>query len=73
MPLRILEGVMRVSGGDCEQVSVKSTSAMEWDAMVALSHAASDIELQAPVEIGQTVVKMFGDIELVATSEVHKV
>lgn len=73
-PRRIVTSLVRVSGGELPVVSVKTASDIPKDQIQNCIRALKDVELQAPVHVGDVVLAdVCGTgIDVVATRTVEK-
>lgn len=71
-PRRIVTTTVKVKGGKYPMVSVKTASDIPKDKIMACIKALSDIEVEAPVRIGDIILKNAADtgVDVVATKEV---
>ncbi len=72
-PRRIVMSVVKVVGGDLPTVSVKTNKPVPKKCIQEVMKATASIELKAPVEIGQVIIKDICGADVVATRRVKKV
>lgn len=73
-PLRMLTGSVRVANGEFPLASVKTAAPIPKEYLQALGQLTHQIEIEAPVEIGQVIAEnLLGeDIQLVATRKIGR-
>ncbi len=73
-PKRVVMTVLRVRGGDLPVVSVKTSRPVPKKLIPAIMRELAKIELEAPVSIGQTVVRniLGTGVDIVATRNIAK-
>jgi len=73
-PTRILPTTVKVIGGDLPLVPVKTLSPIPKDAIEKVMLITADIELRAPVKIGQVICEDLAGtgVKLVATRSIRK-
>lgn len=71
-PTRIVTSTVRVTGGEADMVSVKTKADIPKGKIFDCVKALKDIEIQAPVRIGDVVVSNVADtgIDVVATKNI---
>ena len=71
-PTRIVTTTVKVTGGSSRMVSVKTREDIPKEKSFACTRALKDIEVQAPVHIGDVVVENVADtgVDVVATKNV---
>jgi CxxC motif-containing protein len=69
-PMRTFTGTMRVAGGEFPVVPVRSATAVERDALLALAKTVAGALAKAPVSIGDVVLVTDESVVLVATASV---
>lgn len=71
-PTRIVTSTVRVTGGEADMVSVKTKEDIPKGKIFDCVKALKDIEIQAPVRIGDVVVSNVADtgIDVVATKNI---
>ena len=74
-PTRTVTSTVRVKGGEQPAASVKTASEIPKDRMIDIIRAIKEIELAAPVRIGDIVCENVADtgVNMVATSNVDAV
>ena len=70
-PRRMVFSVLKVKNGDMPTVSVKTASPVPKECIPKIMKALSSIEVDAPVEVGQVILKVCGT-DIVATRKVRK-
>lgn len=63
-PTRIVTSTVRVIGGSCPMVNVKTESDIPKDKIAACMAALKGVEISAPVRIGDVVIKNVADTEV---------
>jgi CxxC motif-containing protein len=73
-PRRIVTSSVRVKGGHLPSVSVKTETDIPKDKIFACIRALKEIELTAPVTIGQVVVENVADtgVKVIATKNIYR-
>lgn len=71
-PTRIVTSTVRVIGGSCPMVNVKTESDIPKDKIAACMAALKGVEIPAPVRIGDVVVKNVAgtDVNIIAARNV---
>ena len=74
-PTRVLPTTVRVSNGERPLVSVKTADPIPKDKIIKVMREIAGIEVEAPVEIGQVIIKdiLNTGVNLVTTSVVDRV
>ncbi|MBS7611310.1 DUF1667 domain-containing protein [Candidatus Bathyarchaeota archaeon] len=72
-PRRVVISVVKVVGGDLPTVSVKTSKPVPKKCIPEIMKATASIELKAPVEIGQVVIRDICGVDVIATRRVKKV
>lgn len=72
-PTRIVTTTVRVTGGTADMVSVKTKEDIPKGKIFECIQALKDIEVQAPVHIGDVLVKNIAGtgVDIVATKNIH--
>lgn len=71
-PLRVVTTTVRVTGGSCNMVSVKTEGAIPKGKIFEAMKAINEVKVKAPVNIGDVIIKnLLGlNIDVLATSNV---
>lgn len=71
-PTRIVTSTVRVTGSDLPMVSVKTQSDIPKDKIMDIMHCLKDIEVSAPVHIGDIILKNAAgtNVNIIATKNV---
>lgn len=71
-PVRVVTSTVRVQGGTLEVASVKTASAIPKDKMFDCIRALKEIDVPAPVSIGQVIISNVAGtgVDIVATKDV---
>ncbi|MCY0868959.1 MAG: DUF1667 domain-containing protein [Desulfurococcus sp.] len=72
-PRRVVMTVIKVRGGNTPVVPVKTSKPVPKECIEDVIKATLNIELEAPVEIGEVVVRDICGADLVATRRVEKI
>ncbi|MCC6056462.1 MAG: DUF1667 domain-containing protein [Desulfurococcaceae archaeon] len=71
-PVRHVMTVVKVRGGDLPTVSLITSKPVPKNCIEKVMEATANIELEAPVELGQVVVRDVCGANLITTRKVHK-
>lgn len=71
-PRRIVMTVVRVRNGEFPTVSVKTDRPVPKECIERVMKATVDLEVEAPVEVGEVLLRDICDASLVATRRVRK-
>jgi len=71
-PRRIVISVVKVKNGNLPTVSIKTSKPVPKKCITAIMKATASIELEAPVEIGQVIIKDICGSDIVATRRIKK-
>ena len=71
-PRRMVFTVVKVRGGELPTVSVKTSEPVPKSLISEVMKATAFLEVEAPVEVGQVVLKNVCGVDLVATRSVGK-
>ncbi len=74
-PTRTVTSTVKVFGGDSPMLSVKTKKDIPKEKITACISALKDCECQAPIEIGEIILKNVADtgIDVVATKCIHSI
>jgi len=72
-PVRYVMTVARVRGGDIPTVSLITSRPVPKSCMEKVMEATANLELEAPIELGQVVLRNICGADLIATRRVRKV
>ncbi len=74
-PTRTVTSIVKVTGGDSTMLSVKTKEDIPKEKIKACIAALKDLQLQAPIEIGEIILKNVADtgIDIVATKCIHSI
>ncbi len=72
-PMRIVMSVIRVKNGSLPTVSVKTDRPIPKECIPKVMNALASIEIEAPVEIGQVVLKDICGANIVTTRKVKRI
>lgn len=74
-PTRTVTSTVKVKGGDSQMLSVKTKEDIPKEKIMDCISALKDLELNAPIEIGEVVLKNVADteIDIIATKCIHSI
>lgn len=73
-PTRIVTSVVKVCGGECNMISVKTKEDIPKEKIFECVRALKDLEVKAPIHIGEVILKDVANtgVDIVATKNVEK-
>lgn len=71
-PVRPVMTVIKVKNGELPTVSVITSKPVPKKCIAEIMRATANIEVEAPVEVGQVIVKNVCGVDLIATRSVRK-
>lgn len=72
-PLRYVMSVVKVKGGDLPTVSVVTHNPVPKNCIWQIMEALAKIEVEAPVEIGDVIIKNICGTDIIATRRIKKI
>lgn len=72
-PLRYVMSVVKVKGGDLPTVSVVTRNPVPKNCIWQIMEALAKIEVEAPVEIGDVIIKNICGTDIIATRRAKKI
>jgi len=72
-PVRPVMSVVKVRNGDMPTVSVITSKPVPKKCIPEIMRATANIEVEAPIEVGQIIVKDICGVNLIATRKIQKI